>query len=257
MFLFCLHFGSPNLGPVLGPVLGARILLQMELAASAAFHVEHRSCSANTHALRSACQEAINCQQPWTNRRLAKKKRRQLLFPLPSIMLIATKWTVCEPHQARRRFRPKAAMSNPRFRIPFVSFLFALWRPQFEASFGARFRSQNLTLNGDGGVCSFRPTHVGLLRTLAGGRVGCVGNVLTSAEPKLLLLFSQPYFLPFQAFSSLMPLEHGWPALRLVFAALPNVELVGPLRFALRCRALGRGLLGALSLSGCCMHTSQ
>ena len=65
-FLVCV-FEPPIWGQVLGPVLGAKIRPQMELAASAAFHVEHRSCNENTHALRSTCQEAINYQQPRVN----------------------------------------------------------------------------------------------------------------------------------------------------------------------------------------------
>ena len=59
LFLSCLRFGAPNFGQVLGPILGAEIGPQMELAASAAFHVEHRSCSENTHALRSAKKPSI------------------------------------------------------------------------------------------------------------------------------------------------------------------------------------------------------
>ena len=53
----------------------------MELAASAAFHVEHRSCSENTHALRGTCQEAINYQQPRVNRRLQYIKTILTAFP--------------------------------------------------------------------------------------------------------------------------------------------------------------------------------
>ena len=49
-FVSFFAFSSPQ---VLGPILGAKIRPQIELAASAAFHVEHRSCSENTHALRS------------------------------------------------------------------------------------------------------------------------------------------------------------------------------------------------------------
>ena len=65
-FLVCV-FEPPIWGQVLGPVLGAKIGPQIELAASAAFHVEHRSCSENTHALRGTCQQAINYQQPRVN----------------------------------------------------------------------------------------------------------------------------------------------------------------------------------------------
>ena len=64
----CLRFRAPNFsGKFWGPFWG-QFWPQMELAASATFHVEHRFLRKNTHALRSTCQEAINYQQPRVNR---------------------------------------------------------------------------------------------------------------------------------------------------------------------------------------------
>ena len=50
---------------VLGSILGAKIGPQMELAASAAFHVEHRSGNGNTHALRKSHQLPTAVDELW------------------------------------------------------------------------------------------------------------------------------------------------------------------------------------------------
>ena len=49
----------------MGPILGAKIGPQMELAASAVFHVEHRSGNGNTHALRKSHQLPTAVGEPW------------------------------------------------------------------------------------------------------------------------------------------------------------------------------------------------